>query len=551
MNHPGIRQLAARLGAVTIFAIPLLTLGTGQTGAGTTHAAAGGGTITVAYSVDAATFDPAQSINPPDNGITTGALFSGLYRINVKGVLTPDIATGLPVVSDHEKVFTIHLKHGVQFNGPGFTPREVTAQDVVYTIERTLNPKLKPGPSPFQGDDLVIAGAAAYVAGKATHVPGVQAVNKYTVRFTLAQSLSSFPFTLAYTGNFLVPKEAVDKYGADFGTHPVGTGPFMLQQWVKGQKAVLVRNPLYFVKGLPYLDGITFEFNVGKQLEVLRWKSGQIDAIGDSSDLPPVTALQLQNDPATKRYVEPTQPSGTTNVLYINNLIPPFNNKLAREAVAYAINKKQLGKVYRGQASLSTQIYPPAVAQHEANFADYPYNPAKARALLKQAGYTGTPVEVLVDAGSSNDPVEAPSVVQDLRTAGFTVKIKSVSDSVAGNLIFTNKGYTIIFGYWSMDYPDAYDFVVPTYTKDGFDGGLNFSRYLNPKVDSLTAQAEALPFGAARNAVYAKIQRILVDDVAAVPLFYRLRFNLDGPHVASLGWTPAYSFNEWAYARRR
>ncbi|MGH2343919.1 MAG: ABC transporter substrate-binding protein, partial [Chloroflexota bacterium] len=389
MRQPRFRHLAARLGAVAVLAGPAFTLGGRPAGPSAADAAGKGGTITVAYSIDAATFDPAQSINPPDNGITTGALFSGLYRINVKGVLTPDIADGLPVVTDHEKVFTIHLKHGVQFNGPGFTPREVTAQDVVYTIERTLNPKLKPGPSPFQGDDEVIAGAAAYVAGKATHVSGVRAVNKYTVRFTLARSLSSFPYTLAYTGNFLVPKEAVEKAGTDFGTHPVGTGPFMLQQWVKGQKAVLVRNPLYFVKGLPYLDGITFEFNVGKQLEVLRWKSGQIDAIGDSSDLPPVTALQLQNDPTTKQYVEPSQPSGTTNVLYINNLIPPFNNRLAREAVAYAINKKQLAKVYRGQATLSTQIYPPAVTQHEANFADYPYNPAKARALLKQAGYNG------------------------------------------------------------------------------------------------------------------------------------------------------------------
>ncbi len=541
------RHLAVRIVAASVLAVPALSLGRPSVGAAGTS----GGTITVAYSVDAATFDPAQSINPPDNGITTGALFSGLYRINVKGTLVPDIAAGAPVVSDNEKVFTIHLKHGVMFNAPGFTPYEVTSKDVVYTFERTLNPKLKPGVSPFQGDDTVIAGAAAYIAGKAAHVSGVQAVDKYTVRFTLAQPLSSFPYTLAYTGNFIVPQSAVEKYGADFGSHPVGTGPFMLQQWVKGQKAVLVRNPLYFVKGLPYLDGITFQFNVGKQLEVLRWKSGQIDAIGDSSDLPPVTAFQLENDPTTKQYVEPTQPSGTSNVLYINNLIPPFNDKLVREAVAYAINKKELVKLYRGQATISSEIYPPAVSQYQANFTDYPYDPAKAQALLKQAGYKGTPVQVLVDAGSSNDPVEAPSVVQDLKTAGFTVTVKSVSDSVAGDLIFTNKGYTIIFGYWGMDYPDAYDFVVPTYTKDGFDGGLNFSRYLNPQVDSLTAQAESLPFGAARNAVYAKIQRILVDDVAAVPLFYRLRFNLDGPHIASLGWTPAYSFNEWAYAQRR
>jgi ABC-type transport system substrate-binding protein len=509
-----------------------------------------GGTITVAYSIDAATFDPQQSINPPDNGITTGAIFSGLYRINQQGKLVPDVADGMPVVSGGETVFTIKLKHGVMFNGVGFTPRAVTAADVVYTIERVLNPKLKPGVSPWQGNDTSIAGAQAYINGKAQQVSGVQALDPYTVRFTLTRPLASFPYILATTGNFIVPKEAVAKYGAGFGSHPVGTGPFMLQSWTKGRQAVLVRNPLYFVKGLPYLDGITFEFNVGKELEVLRWKSGQIDAIGDSSDLPPVTINEITGDPTTSKYVDPPQPSGTTNVLYINNLIPPFNSKLVREAVAYAIDKKRLVKLFRGQATLSTQIYPPAVTQHQTGFMDYPYDPAKAAALLKQAGYNGKPVEVLVDEGSSNDPIEAPSVVQDLQAAGFTVKIKGVSDQVASNLIFTNKGYTIIFGYWGMDYPDAFDFVDPTYTADGFDQGLNFSRYQNPAVDSLVAKAEALPFGAQRNAIYAQIQRILVDDVAAVPLFYRLRFDLDGSRVASLGWSPAYAPNEWAYARR-
>lgn len=543
-------NLSARLGAALAITVPLLGVGAARA----QHPAAGptrGGTLTVAYSIDAATFDPAQSVNPPDNGITADALFSGLYRINVDGKLAPDIADGMPQVSDGQRVFTVHLKHGVYFNAIGFTPRQVTAQDVKYTYERVLNPHLKPAVSWGQADDTDIAGAQAYISGKATSVSGIQVVDPYTVRFTLAQPLASFPYVMAISANFLVPKEVVDKYGADFGSHPVGTGPFMLQQWVKTQKLVLVRNPKYFVKGLPYLDGITFQFNVAKELEILRWQNNQIDAIGDAYDLPPNRAAELAANPATAQYVQPYQPSGTTNVLYINNLIPPFNNKLAREAVAYAINKRRILVQYHGQAVLSTQIYPPAVTQHQAGFQDYPYDPAKARQLLKASGYKGEPVVVTVDEGSSNDPVEAPSVEQDLRAVGFTVKERGISDQQDNNVIFSNKGYTIIFGWWAMDYPDAYDFVVPTYTQAGFDGGLNFSRYLNQQVDALVTQAESLPFGPRRDAVYAHIQRILVDDVASVPLFYRERFDLGGPHVGSLGWTPAYGYNEWAYAWRR
>lgn len=541
------RRIAGRVGAALVVALPVC----GVRAAGAGQAAASGGHITVAYSVDASTFDPAQSVNPPDNGITTGALFSGLYRINNKGVLVPDIADGMPVVSGGERVFTVHLKHGVYFNGPGFTPREVTAQDVAFTYQRVLDPHLKPAVSWGQPQDLPIAGAAAYAAGKAKSVSGIAVLDSSTIRFTLARPLTSFTYAMAISANFIVPREVVQRYGADFGSHPVGTGPFMVRQWLKTQRLEVVRNPRYFVKGLPFLDAITFQFNVGKPLEVLRWQSGQIDAIGDAYDLPPNRASELAANPATSRYVQPVQPSGTTNVLYLNNLRPPLDNPLVRRAIAQAIDKRSILVRYRGQATLSTQIYPPAVSQHRAGFQGYPYDPVVARALLKQAHYSGAPIEVLVDEGASNDPVEAPSVVQDLRAVGFTVKVRGVSDQQAGSIIFTNKGYMVIFGYWSLDYPDAYDFVVPTYTRDGFDGGLNFSRYLNPKVDALVAQAEALPFGAGRDAVYARIQRTLVDDAAVVPLFYRTRFNLGGPHIASLGWSPAYSYNEWAYARRR
>ena len=228
------RGLVARAGVALLITLPTLAATRPPHAVGAGSRAATGGTLTVAYSTDAATFDPQQSINPPDNGITTGALFSGLYRINQQGRLVPDIAAGMPIVSRGETVFTIKLKHGVMFNGVGFTPRALTAADVVYTVERVLNPKLKPGVSPWQGNDTSIVGATAYINGKAQQVSGVQALDPYTVRFTLTRPLASFPYILATTGNFIVPKEAVTTYGADFGSHPVGSGPFMLQSWTKG-----------------------------------------------------------------------------------------------------------------------------------------------------------------------------------------------------------------------------------------------------------------------------------------------------------------------------
>ena len=543
-----IRSVTGRLGAALVLTIP--ALGTGAVQAAR-PAAGAGNTLTVAYSVQLTTLDPAQAVNPPDIYISAGALFSGLYRIDVNGKLVADIADGMPAVNKSQTVFTVKLKHGVVFNGVGFTPREVTSADVVYSMQRMMNPKLKPAASWGSFSDFGIKGAFAYNSGKAKSIAGIAALDRYTVQFTTEGPLSSFPYDLAISANYLVPREVVARYGADFGAHPIGTGPFMLKRWTRGQGAELVRNPRYFVRGLPYLDGISYQFNVGKQLEVLRWKSGQIDAIGDARDLAPNTIADLAGDPATAGYIEGDTPTPETNVLYVNHLIKPFDTLKARQALAYAINRKRLVKLYRGQALPSAQIYPPAVAQHDPGFRGYPYDPTRAAALLKESGYDGRPVELLVDTGSSVDPLVAPSLIQDLRAAGFVVRERDVSDQLAGQLQFQNRGYTLLIGYWDMDFPDAYNFVEATYTTDGVDGGLNFSRYKNPAIDALLARAERFPFGARRDAVYAAIQRTLVDEVASVPLFFRKRLNLNGPHVASLGWSPAYSLNEWAYARRK
>ena len=542
--------------AVRALCVGALALAGGQGMGGETRQAAAqanhrGGSLTVALSTDAATFDAALSVNTPDYGITTGALYSGLYRVDAHGALIPDIAAAMPTVSGGQTVFTVRLRKGVMFNGPSYTPREVTAQDLKYTMERVLNPKLKPGVSYAQPNDQVIAGADAYVAGKAKHVSGIAVLDRYTVRFTLDHPLASFPFVLGLTANWPVAREAVERWGVDFGSHPVGAGPFMLKEWVKGQRLVLVRNPLYFRAGQPYLDGLTFQFNVDKKLEVLRWKSGAVDAIGDAYDLPPAVVNDLSSDPTYGRYVGAPVASGQTNYININNLIKPFDSKLMRQAVAYAVNARRIVRLYRGQAALTHQLYPPATPQYQPGFTSYPYQPGRARALLKAAGYHGQPVEVLVDNQSSNDPIEAPSLLQDLKAVGINAHARSVSDALAGQLIFTNRGYTIAFNYWTMDYPDAYDFVTPSYTQAGFDGGLNFSRYRNPQIDALVSKAEALPFGAQRNAIYQRMQRILVDDVALIPLFNRVRFTLNGPRVGSLAWSPSYSLNDWRLAYTR
>jgi oligopeptide transport system substrate-binding protein len=246
-----------------------------------------GGAMTVTYKDDISTLDPAIGYDW-QNWSMIKALFNGLmdYEAGTYN-LEPDLAESFTISPDG-KIYTFKLRQDVKFHNG----RKLTAEDMKYSIERAVNPKTQ---SPGQGFFWTIKGFDEMVAGKTTELSGITVVDPYTLRIELSRPDATFLHVMAINFAFAVPKEEVEKYGPDFGKHPVGTGAFVMKEWKLGQNVVYERNPDYYKPDLPRLDRIIFEVGQEPTVALLRLQRGEVDILGDG--IPPARFLQVKNDP--------------------------------------------------------------------------------------------------------------------------------------------------------------------------------------------------------------------------------------------------------------
>ncbi len=470
-----------------------------------------GGSITVAYKDDLATLDPAIGYDWT-NWPAEKLVFDGLLDYDSGTTIAPRLAESLPDVNSDATVYTFKLRKGVKFSNG----RELVADDVVYSITRVLDPKTS---SPGSGFFTGIKGAQDFIAGKATSVEGIKALDPYTVQFTLASPDVTFLNKMALNFAFIVPKEVVDKEGADFGHAPVGTGPYTLKQWQAGQQLVFVRNPNYFYQGLPYLDQITIQVGVTPDVALLRLEKGDIDLMGD----PPPGAdwARISADPAWKNRLE-KQPQVSTNYIAINTTAKPFDNVMVRQALNYAIDKQRIVQLLNGRATVANQILPPTMPGYDSSYTGYSFDPAKAKSLLASAGFPNgfeTSIEcIAVDP----QPKLCQSFQQDLANIGIKLTINTlaapnvIDDAGNGKPPLTWSGGLA----WIQDYPDPDDFYGPILGCDSNTaGGWNWSRYCNKTLQDKSVQLLAMTDRTARLEAYKPFFKALMDDAVWVPVF--------------------------------
>ena len=221
-----------------------------------------GGAAVITFNNDLTTLDP-QIGYDWQNWSVIKSIFDGLmdYKPGTTE-LEPDLAESY-TVSDDGRTYTFKLRDGVKFHNG----RPLTASDVKYSLERAISPATQ---SPGGGYYSMIKGFDDLIAGRAKELSGIATPDDRTVVFTLTRPDATFLHLLALNFAHVVPKEEVEKDGADFGRKPVGTGAFKFVEWVPGQRIVLERNTEYFHKGIPYLDRLTFEFGQDPTVAVLR-----------------------------------------------------------------------------------------------------------------------------------------------------------------------------------------------------------------------------------------------------------------------------------------
>jgi peptide/nickel transport system substrate-binding protein len=439
---------------------------------------------------------PSLMLGLVQNGPTqmvAGNIYEGLLRYSPKLEPEPALAESWSV-SEDAKTYTFHLRKGVTWHDG----KPFTAADVVFSTEflKQTHPRAR---------------------GNLAQVEKIETPDDYTVVFTLKQPFGPFLDIFEVGSLPMIPKHIYE--GTDFKSNPanntpIGTGPFMFKEWQKGAFIHLVKYPNYYIKGKPYIDEIYWHIIPDAAARAVAFETGKVDVLPGGSvenfDVPRLS--KLKNVCVTGAGWEFFSPHSW---LWLNNRQGPTANKKFRQAVMYAIDRNLakdviwngLGKVATGPSASTIKFYTDQVAA-------YDYDPAKAKALLKEAGYNGEKLRLLPLPYGETWQRWAEAVKQNLEDVGINVEM--VASDVAGwNSKVADWDYDIAFTY-VYQYGDPALGVGRNYISSQIAKGFVFNNvegYSNPEIDQLFADGAVAVPDSKRMEIYAKAQKILVDDV--------------------------------------
>jgi peptide/nickel transport system substrate-binding protein len=456
-----------------------------------------GGELTIATESDVASLDVGVAAQPADKDITLG-IFDPLTTWK-DGKLVPYLAQDL-TASDDLTTYEMTLRSGVTFQDG----TKLDADSVVKHFNRLKDPATA---CPCQNSVGVIS---------SMDTPDGPTGLKVT--FHMATPNVAFPELLSESSGYIESPTAVAKYGADFKNHPVGTGPFSLQEYTPGERVVLTANPSYWQKDdngiqLPYLDKVTFVPipDSGQRLTAL--KTGTVDMLqtADSS-----TLAQAEKDGLAIQKVS----GSSSTVILFNNSKPPFNDVRARQAVAYAVNKDLLNqRIYSGVREPSYSAFATDSPYYNKDAGTPKFDLDKAKALVKDLGGLKFTLEC-IPTPEANQILQL--VKQMGEAAGMQITLKTQEQGAYVNRIFGKGG-----DYEAACFRTAH-FIEPDAWRPGIytgDAG-NLVFYSNKKVDADLDAGRATADVAKRKAAYFDAQKITGEEVPALTTLYDLFGNV-------------------------
>ncbi len=452
--------------------------------AGTVGTPTAGGTLKAALTGEPDTIDPATST------IYTGAqvydnIFNKLIDLDESNEFYGQLATAWNAPDDQTWVFDL-VDTATFHNGEKFGP-----EDVVYTFERILNPKTASSYAPL------------YDA-----ISKVEATGPTQVTFHLKTPFGPFLSNLANNGE-IVNQKAIES--SDPSRNAIGTGPFEFVEWVQGDHLTLKKNDSYFLEGKPYLDGIEFRFLNVDQSRIDALQSGDLNW----SDAVPLQQLEtLKSDPAFTYVTSAT--AGIPDYVAMNTVEPPFDNKLVRQAVYWALDRDAIRQVaYFGAGESGIEEVPTGSSWYDGSPLVAP-NIEKAKSLLAQANVT-TPLKVeYLGLPQYPELLKTGEVMQQqLKEVGIDMEIKQVEVGVWFNA-FVKGEYQITSAYQerTIDPDNFYALVIRS------GGDINTTGYSNPAADQLIDQARTETDETNRFDLYKQLRQIVFDDSPIIFVHY-------------------------------
>lgn len=488
--------------------------------------------------------------------------------------LRGNTAAGLPVVGDQGLSYTFHIRPGIYFTpDPAFKgkPRELTAADYIYSLKRLYDPALKsPWLSLFDGK---IAGDAALKSAFSydTAVPGLQAPDRYTLRIGLTAPDSNFLFYLAMPAASVVAREVMEAYPGQTGNHPVGTGPFVVGEWKRSNRIVLLANPRSHATGaggqrLPLLDRVEVkvaeEFQ-GRVLGFLRGEFDYLEQVPESMTGMVIGNGKLKPELAARGIALTRFPVLQTYYLWMNMEDPVIGgygkDKVAlRRAIALSYDSDEdIGLLKKGFALRAESPLPPNVLGYDPAYrSPVAYDKTLAAALLDRFGYTARDPD-----GFRRAPSGAPLTLamHSEATAGGRLRDelwRKNLNAIGLRVVFrTDKKPEIIKASrlgkvqmfetnWIADFPDGDNFYQLLYGPNS--GRANYARFNLPAYNTRYEQARALPDSPARQKLYAEMNQLLHAYNPWVPLTHPISADLRHPWLKNYMRHPV-ELTTWRY----
>lgn len=502
-----------------------------------------GGTFVFHHEDNVRGFDPHTSFDELSNmGIKL--LFEGLIDYDRETLeLVPRLAEALPEQSEDGRTFTFRLRRGVRFHDspvfPGGRGREVTAEDVRWSLEHMLHPDTaSPGISFYS----LIEGLAAFRAGEASHISGIRVRDRYTIEIRLTRPDQTFLNAMAMTFAYPVPREAYAEYGAEFARNPVGTGAYVLERWEPGVEVVFRRNESYYIEGQPYVDRMVFTLDLDRGAAMMRFRNGDLDHVHRQTV---ADYIKLRDMEAWDPY-RSQEPNTDLWGVIMNTQLAPFDNVHVRRAVAFAINRPHWRRARVNRLLITGQPIPATLPGYDPDLpGQHRYDLERAREEMRLAGFpNGLPEPVEVWLGTGDIGRQYGELIQsDLAAIGIRVNLKQVAFPIF--LAETGKPRTaqMLFSGWSMDFPDPSNFLDILFHSDAISDSHSTNRafYSNPELDRLLDAARIEQDRARRLEMYREASRIIVDDAPWAFVNSNLQMEMWQPYVRNYRPHPVWS----------
>jgi len=520
-------------------------------------------TLRVTFPIAETGFDPHATSDYYSSHVER-AIFDSLYTFDYLArphKIIPKTAAAMPEISADGRTWTIRIRPGIHFaDDPAFKgkKRELTADDYVYSFKRLLDPRIR-APSLWFLDGKIAGSeealAKAKQAGRLDYdapIDGLKALDRYTLQITLKEPDYVLQGYLTQVSMAAVAREVIEAYGDSSGwamANPVGTGPYRLAQWRRGQKIVLEANPNfreeYFpeageagdreliakMKGkrLPQIGRIDISIIEESNPQLLAFNSGELEYVNVPPDLVgnvlgPGNALRPEFAGKGVALHRVTQPA--LSYTYFNMEDPVVGgyapDKIAlRRAMIMGFNTDELIRVwYQGQAIMATQPIPPGVAGHNPGLvARQPYDTAAAKVLLDKFGYVdrdkdgwrdlpdGKPFTIVMASTPAGRDRERDELWKKNMTA-LGIRIDFLKQKWPDLLRMGRAGQLQMWPVgWINTYGEGDAFMQLLYSRN--IGQSNYSRFALPEYDELYRKTKRLPDGPERNAVYRKMAELV------------------------------------------